>query len=208
MALKRTLNLNLNLFIMLTKEVFTKQILPVTLKHEGGYVNIALDKGGETYRGISRKSNPDWPGWVILEKYKPLTRGDIINDAELKQAVSDLYFTKYFQKNNLHLLNSCLVALQLFDFAVHGGLSVVRLQKQINKVFNRDLKEDGVLGPKTIETINSINPELMAHQILFLRREHLIGILQRDPQQSRFEAGWNNRIDYMRHLIKQYALLD
>lgn len=202
------ITLNLNLFIMLTKEQFTKQILPVTLKHEGGYVNIALDKGGETYRGISRKSNPDWPGWAILEKYKPLTRGDIINDAELKQAVADLYFTKYFQRNNLHLLNSCLVALQLFDFAVHGGFSVLRLQSRINKVFNRELKADGVLGPKTIETINSINPELMAHQILFLRREHLISILQRDPQQGKFESGWNNRIDYMRHLIQQYALLD
>jgi lysozyme family protein len=190
---------------MLTKEVFKQHILPVTLKHEGGYANVSGDTGGETYRGISKKSNPDWPGWAILEKHKPLTRGDIINDSALKDAVCELYFAKYFQKNNFHLIRHSVVALQMFDFAVHGGFSVTKLQKQINKLFNCELKEDGILGPITIEKINRLEPELLAHQIIFLRREHLQTIVQNNPIQAKFEKGWNNRIDYMRHIISIYA---
>ena len=33
---------------------------------EGGYVNDPDDKGGETYKGISRKANPDWNGWINI----------------------------------------------------------------------------------------------------------------------------------------------
>ena len=190
---------------MLTKEHFIKQILPVTLKHEGGYANVKHDAGGETYRGISRKSNPNWPGWALLEKYKPLTNGDIVNDPALRTAVYDLYFEKYFLPLNLQNLNSALVAMQIFDFAVHGGFYVKLLQERVNRIFLKNLKADGVLGQKTIEALNSIDPVLLAHQILFLRREHLVRVIERNPTQAKFERGWNNRIDYMRHMIKHMA---
>lgn len=34
---------------------------------EGGYVNDKDDAGGETYRGISRKYNPTWQGWTMID---------------------------------------------------------------------------------------------------------------------------------------------
>ena len=37
---------------------------------EGGYVNDKDDAGGETYRGISRKYNPTWQGWIMNVSYK------------------------------------------------------------------------------------------------------------------------------------------
>ena len=37
---------------------------------EGGYVNDKDDAGGETYRGISRKYNPTWQGWTMIDSYK------------------------------------------------------------------------------------------------------------------------------------------
>lgn len=40
----------------------------ILIKHEGGYVNDPDDKGGETYKGIARKFNPDWKGWKIIDK--------------------------------------------------------------------------------------------------------------------------------------------
>ena len=39
------------------------------LKKEGGYVNDPDDAGGQTYRGISRKYNPNWKGWVVVDNY-------------------------------------------------------------------------------------------------------------------------------------------
>ena len=37
---------------------------------EGGYVHDSDDSGGETYRGISRRYNPTWEGWDIIDTYK------------------------------------------------------------------------------------------------------------------------------------------
>ena len=34
------------------------EIIPIVLRHEGGYVNDPLDKGGETNYGISKRSYP------------------------------------------------------------------------------------------------------------------------------------------------------
>ena len=41
-----------------------KEIIEKTLKNEGGYVNHASDKGGETDKGIARKVWSQWTGWL------------------------------------------------------------------------------------------------------------------------------------------------
>lgn len=41
-----------------------------TSKNEGGYVHDPDDRGGETYKGIARKSHPSWKGWEIVDQHK------------------------------------------------------------------------------------------------------------------------------------------
>ena len=41
-----------------------------TAKYEGGYVNDPADAGGETYKGISRRANPKWDGWQLIDAHK------------------------------------------------------------------------------------------------------------------------------------------
>jgi len=60
---------------MITKEQFFSQIIPTTLKHEGGYANHPADKGGETYRGITRKNNDEWQGWKVINEVKRTGKG-------------------------------------------------------------------------------------------------------------------------------------
>jgi len=187
---------------MLNIEEFKNWILPVTLKWEGGYVNDKIDKGGETYRGISRRNNPDWRGWELLKKHMPLSKGDIVNDNALKEATAELYFEKYFKAHGLHRLNANIVGVQLFDFAVHGGYSVKGLQGMLNRLFNCDLTVDGVMGEKTLAALNAQKPDTLAHAILTLRCEHLKQVVANDPTQQRFERGWTSRTDYLRHCIK------
>jgi type VI secretion system secreted protein VgrG len=187
---------------MISKQEFQLSLLPIVLKHEGGYSNIKNDKGGETYRGISKNANPDWPGWALLEPHKPLRNGDVINDRALVDSVAALYWQKYFENNGFHRCNHPLVALQLFDFSVNGGFSPLQLQKTINRLFNQTLKEDGVLGEKTYTAINDIRPDLLCHAIVNLRSEHIRRVIANDVSQSRFETGWRNRINLMRHMIK------
>ena len=187
---------------MLDQTQFANWILPITLKFEGGYNNDPVDKGGETYRGISRNSNPNWIGWDIVDSLKPLGRGDIVNNRELVKAVAELYFDNYFKRNKFTQIECKIVAIQLFDFAVHGGFSVFELQLMLNKLFNCTLNVDGVFGEKTINAINEQKPDTLAHAILNLRSEHLKEIVLKNPTQQKFEKGWNYRLDYLRHCIK------
>lgn len=60
---------------MITKEIFFSHIAGDTLKHEGGYANHPADKGGETYRGITRKHNPEWSGWKYIDEVKRTGKG-------------------------------------------------------------------------------------------------------------------------------------
>jgi hypothetical protein len=49
------------------KESFDRALAFVLL-WEGGHSNDPDDAGGETYRGVSRKKNPQWPGWEFVDK--------------------------------------------------------------------------------------------------------------------------------------------
>lgn len=186
---------------MIPYEIFTTKILPITLRFEGGYAYVKGDKGGETYCGISRNANPNWAGWEILNQYKPLRRGDLISDSTLRQLVADVYWNKYFHPNRLHLLNHVLPALCCFDFAVHGGFSIRRLQRLLSVRFGTPLKPDGIIGNKTIDAINTQDPKLLSLAILEWRREHLAGIIQANPSMEVFADGWNNRLTALRRII-------
>lgn len=186
---------------MVTQEIFTKQILPVTLKFEGGYANVKGDKGGETYCGISRNANPNWPGWAVLERYKPLTRGDLINDSELRAHVASLYWDKYFEANQFHRFLYALPALMCFDFAVHGGYSAIRLQRMLAARFSQQLLIDGVMGDKTLQAVNAQDPVRLSLAILDWRREHLRNLIQANPDYEKFAEGWNSRLTALRRVV-------
>ena len=191
---------------MISREEFSSKILPVTLRFEGGYANVPGDKGGETYRGISRNANPSWPGWEILNQYRPLRRGDLINDNTLRQLVAEVYWEKYFTPNRFHCFNHALPALNCFDFAVHGGFSVQRLQRLLSVRFAVPLKPDGIIGDITIDAINAQDPKRLSLAILDWRREHLASIIQANPSQEVFAEGWNNRLSALRRIVSNDSL--
>ena len=93
---------------------------------EGGYVNDKDDAGGETYRGISRKYNPTWQGWNMIDKYKKhYTVGSkefkskLDNDIQLQKLVWFKYKIGYWDVFELDDFNSQRVAEQLFDTNVN-----------------------------------------------------------------------------------------
>ena len=186
---------------MISKDIFYKTILPHTLKWEGGYVNDPDDKGGETYRGISRVNNPRWVGWAMLEKHKPLHKGDIVNDPQLNAAVSDLYYTKYFLSNTLDKLNSAMVALMCFDFDVNGGYDGKKLQSILNQRFSAKLLVDGVVGNKTLAVVNSLSEAQLSNAILDARLDRYQWLVKNEPKDEKFLDGWEDRVYYLRKLI-------
>ena len=185
---------------MINKETFRLKILYYTLMFEGGYCNVEGDRGGETYRGISKVANPDWWGWSILSKLKP-SKGDIINDPSLKDAVTTFYFDKYFTAQKFDALTSEMVALNLFDWYVNGGYAVKRLQTLL-LAFDNTLVVDGVMGGKTILAINNAPAQELCKAVIALRQERFNDIVERNPSQEKFADGWANRLNALKKILK------
>ena len=93
---------------------------------EGGYVHDSDDSGGETYRGISRRYNPTWEGWDIIDTYKRKYGGKslkkkIESDDKLEDLAAKLYKEKYWDVFELDNVPSQGVAFQMFDTNVNCG---------------------------------------------------------------------------------------
>ena len=74
------------------------QAIPFTRKEEGGWCNTPGDSGGETYCSISRKNNPTFPGWPIIDSHKPLHYNEVINDSTLDEMVNNYLKENYWDK--------------------------------------------------------------------------------------------------------------
>ena len=104
---------------------------------EGGYVNDPDDAGGETYLGISRKNNPKWVGWEIIDdikkKYgtKNIT-SRLKKDVALTNSAKLLYKQNYWDVLELDDIPSQGIAHQLFDTCVNcGKTTAIRIAQQV-----------------------------------------------------------------------------
>lgn len=113
------------------------------LNNEGIYSNDPDDAGGETYKGISRKANPNWDGWISIDAIKkahPTTfKGILKKTPELEKKVQDLYKDKYWDCFELDDVPNQLVAEQMFDTAVNQGqTAAIKFAQRV-----LDLRETG-----------------------------------------------------------------
>lgn len=81
-----------------------EKALKHTLEFEGGYVNDPADSGGETFRGISRRNWPDWPGWALIDKAKAAgcrspaaINAHFRGDQEIGRLVADFYQAAFWE---------------------------------------------------------------------------------------------------------------
>ncbi len=136
--------------------------------HEGGYVNHPNDPGGETKYGISKRSYP----------------GENIKEMTLVRA-KDIYQRDYWWKAGCDLVPEC-VKFDLFDTAVNAGpgAAIRMLQKALGVV------QDGVIGPKTMQAISSMDPERLDKRFNGHRLDHLNNL----PTWPDLGRGWAQRI--------------
>lgn len=166
------------------KEAFDK-----VLKHEGGYANVAGDSGLETYMGVSRKFFPDWKGWAIVDRNKPLKPNQRIVSSELDTLVSDFYRSNFWDKIHGTEIKDQQVANFIFDFYVNSGrTALIQVQRTIGVI------DDGIFGEKTIQTINNHFGELLG-TLKVVRIQFVRNIVKNNPSQSKFLSGWLNRIN-------------
>lgn len=110
---------------------------------EGSYCFDPDDAGGETYKGISRRANPNWDGWISIDAIKkshPTTfKGILKKTPELEKKVQDLYKDKYWDCFELDDVPNQFVAEQMFDTAVNQGqTAAIKFAQRV-----LDLRETG-----------------------------------------------------------------
>jgi lysozyme family protein len=136
--------------------------------HEGGYVDHPADPGGSTKFGISQRSYPreDIKG-MTLERAKELYARDFWGPVGC-DAVPDA------------------IKFDLFDMAVNSGVktAIKALQTAV------DQDPDGVMGPLTLQALQSANPTRLAARFNGVRLQYMASL----SNWPSFSRGWANRI--------------
>ena len=187
-----------------------------TMNAEGSYSFREADTGLQTYKGISRKWNPKWIGWVIvdkaLEKYpelkipyvgKPPASINKLNfelnvNEELEFLIYDFYYENYYTKCGAWNIGGKL-AVVLFDMSILCGTrrASKSLQKWLNIWFKTSLVVDSQVGATTIKVLNEVigskGLEIVVEKLIYEYQDNLTEASKLEGNEENY-TGWMNRI--------------
>lgn len=146
------------------------KIIDKVLHNEGGYNNDALDLGGETKYGISKRQYPH----INIEYLS------------LEQA-KEIYYEDYWIPAKIHKLPYSL-RYPFFDCVVNTGQrrATKILQEAINSQSVVPLEVDGVIGPKTLKAAKGVSPK----RFTAFRVDFYSKLVAHKPDQKKFYYGW------------------
>ena len=156
-----------------------------TLRIEGGYrlTNDPTDRGGMTFAGISRKFNPHWEGWALIDAGKQ-------DDPRMAGMVRAFYKENYWDKMHGDDLVFPEVANTLYDCSVNMG---VRNATKLAQVV-LGTTPDGAIGPVTLASLNDLgdskDAEIFTYKYAFAKLARYSEICARDRSQIKYLRGW------------------
>lgn len=175
-----------------------------TNRYEGDvHSNHALDRGGETYAGISRRHHPRWGGWPIIDRtirhHVPLIGVDAIN---LRDLHAKFFLDEFWTRVAGNDIVDQDVAEEVYDTAVNCGVrrAVEWLQQALNVCNGRgqrwpDVRVDGLPSQEMLSAISKACSD-RRHRWLLLQvmetfqRAHYVQLAMSDPTQEEFVNGW------------------
>lgn len=179
-----------------------EQSINRVLKHEGGYVNHPDDPGGETNMGITKNTalryKSLWGKWDGNMKTLPL------------DVAKSIYKVGYWDKVKGDILDEYhpLLADHVFDFYVNAGnRACYDLQHALNILNNQgklypDIKEDGDIGPTTLNTLSLYyrargdeGIKTLIYLLLYLQANHYVKLSTNKSSFESFTYGWINRVN-------------
>ena len=158
-----------------------EDVIAEVIRREGGYVDHLSDRGGPTKYGVTLETLAAWRGQpVTAREVRALTKGE----------AQALYRREYLERPGFDRITDPTLQTLLVDYAVHSGprRAIQALQRVVGT------SPDGVLGPQTLAALDRLGPELARRGVLKLRGEWIANILQHQPDQRVFAAGWLRRL--------------
>ena len=169
-----------------------ERIFDYLLKVEGGYSDDKHDKGGKTKYGIIEEEARDFG-------YK----GDM-QDLTIDFA-KNIYLKKYYLGNKLDKVVNDKMALSICDWAVNSGRNGTKnTQVALNQINGSGLAVDGIIGNKTLEALNSVDPEKFLEVYHNLQRIYYKGLVEANNTQEKFFLGWMNRIESKEKYLRDW----
>ena len=169
-----------------------ERIFDYLLRVEGGYSDNKNDKGGKTKFGIIEEEARDFG---YKGNMQDLT----------KDFAKNIYLKKYYLGNKLDKVINDKVALSICDWAVNSGRNGTKnAQIAINQLTNANLDVDGIIGNKTLEALNSIDPGKFLEVYHNLQRIYYKGKVEADRTQEGFLTGWLNRVQRKEEYLKDW----
>nr|DAO06529.1 MAG TPA: Lysozyme [Caudoviricetes sp.] len=165
-------------------------LAPYIKKWEGGFVNDPADRGGATNKGITiatfeayckAKSLPR----PNVERLKRMTDGEWL----------DILKTMFWDRWQADKIKSQKLANILVDWVWGSGVYGIKIPQRILGV-----KQDGIVGNKTLEALNAQDPDKLFQVIYEARKKYLNDITISRPANKRFLRGWLNRLEDIRRL--------
>jgi len=147
------------------------------LEHEGGYVNLAADPGGETNYGVTRAVYEQYVGRQVMDgEMKGLTHDDVY----------PIYKENYWDRLRADDLPSG-VDWSCFDWGVNSGTS--RAAKALQRIVG--VEQDGGIGPMTLQAVASVESAGIIDQLHYMREGFYRDLSTFDT----FGRGWLRRND-------------
>jgi lysozyme family protein len=146
------------------------------LKHEGGYVNNPRDPGGRTNLGVTQRA---WEAYLNRD----------VTETEMRALTPDIvkpfYKAMYWDKIKGDQLPAG-VDYATYDLAVNSGTRrAAKYLQEIAGVF-----ADGIIGPKSIDAIEALDPEQTVEVLCDMR----LAFLKRLTTFDMFGKGWSRRV--------------
>jgi lysozyme family protein len=159
------------------------------LQEEGGYVDNPNDPGGPTKYGVTlaeyiRSGGTDLngDGQINADDIKLLTTNDAFNIAK----------KDYWDPINGDLINNQSIANFIFDWGYNAGIRTAGRYVQRVLGFN-PANIDGIIGPATVNAINSANQENLFNSLKATRESFYRAIAANNPKQAGFLNNWLSR---------------
>ena len=162
-----------------------------TINAEGGYVHDPDDPGGETYKGVARSRNPGWSGWANIDQLKTKSNfpQNLETDPDLQEKVKALYKANYWDKIQGDKIVDQDIAESIYDFAVNAG---PKASAQLAQLAARTTA-DGIIGPKSIERINSIDKRTFLAVFALAKIQRYVTICEKRQTSRKYLFGWIRR---------------